>query len=78
VFNRMTSNGRLLAFALAVLIAFALPKRVECRFPGDRCAHTVGREQCTSYEIEPRLFYGLEHLFGRNVGFAYSSSEDCR
>lgn len=74
----MTSSGRRLAFLIAVLIAFALPKRVECRFPGDDCAHVVGREQCTGYEIEPWLFFGLEHLVGRNIGFAYSSGEDCR
>lgn len=74
----MTSDGRRLAFLLAVLIAFALPKRVECKFPGAECARIVGREQCIAYEVEPWLFYGLEHVFKRNVGFAYSSGEDCR
>lgn len=74
----MTSSGRRLAFFIAVLIAFALPKRVECSFPGDECAHTVGREQCTHYEVEPWVFYGLEHLFRRDIGFAYTSGEDCR
>ena len=67
-----------MAFLIAVLIAFALPKRVECGFPGTECVETVGREQCTRYEIEPWLFYGLEHVFNRNVGFAYSSGQDCR
>ncbi len=75
---RMTSSGRRLAFFVAVLIAFALPKRVECSFPGQECAHVVGREQCTQYEIEPWVFYGLEHLLHRDIGFAYSSGEDCR
>jgi hypothetical protein len=74
----MTSSGRRLAFLVAVLIAFALPKRVECGFPGRECAHLVGREQCTAYEIEPWVFYGLEQLFSRDVGFAYSSGEECR
>jgi hypothetical protein len=74
----MTSSGRLLAFSIAVVIALALPKRVECGYPGGDCAHIVGREQCRGYEIEPWLFYGLEHLFGRDIGFAYSSGEDCR
>lgn len=74
----MTSSGRRLAFFIAVLIAFALPKRVECGFPGNDCARVVGRSQCTSYEIEPWVFYGLEHLFDRNVGFAYSHGDDCR
>jgi hypothetical protein len=74
----MTSSGRRLAFLVAVLIAFALPKRVECGFPDQECAHRVGHEKCTPYEIEPWVFYGLEHLFHRDVGFAYSSGEDCR
>jgi hypothetical protein len=74
----MTSSGRRLAFLIAVLIAFALPKHVECGFPGAECAELVGGEQCTGYELEPWLFYGLEHLFGRDIGFAYSSGRDCR
>ena len=74
----MTSSGRRLAFLFAVLLAFALPKRVECGFPGGDCAEFVGREQCTGYEIEPWVFYGLEHVFSRNIGFAYSSGKDCR
>ena len=73
----MTSSGRRLAFLIAVLIAFALPKRVECGYPGGQCTHVVGHYQCTSYEVEPWLFYGLEHLFSRDIGFAYSSGEDC-
>jgi hypothetical protein len=75
---RMTSSGRRLAFFVAVLIAFALPKRVECTFPGQECAQIVGREKCTRYEIEPWVFYGLEHLLDRDIGFAYSSGDDCR
>ena len=74
----MTSDGRRLAFFIGVLIACALPKRVECNFPGGECAHVQGREQCTSYEVEPWLFYGIEYLAGRDVGFAYSHGEDCR
>jgi hypothetical protein len=74
----MTSSGRRTAFFVAVLIAFALPKRVECGFPGAECVHVVGHDQCTRYEIEPWVFYGIEHLLSRNVGFAYSSGEDCR
>lgn len=74
----MTSSGRRLAFFVALAIACFLPKRVECGFPGNECARAVGHSLCTSYEVEPWLFYGLEHLFGRNVGFAYSSGEDCR
>lgn len=67
-----------MAGIIAVLIAFALPKRVECDYPGGDCAHVVGREQCQHYEIEPWVFYGLEHLLHRDVGFAYKSGDDCR
>lgn len=74
----MTASGRRLAFFFAILLAFALPKRVECMFPGNECAHMVGREQCTPYEIEPWVFSLLERVLHRDVGFAYSSGEDCR
>ncbi len=73
----MTASGRRLAFFIAVLIAFALPKHVECGFPGRECSRLVGHRECTEYEIEPWVFYGLEHLFHRNIGFAYSSGDGC-
>jgi len=66
------------AFCLAVVIAFALPKRVECGFPGNDCTRFANHEQCVGYEVEPLVFSWLEHLFKRDVGFAYSSGEDCR
>jgi hypothetical protein len=75
--ERMTSSGRQLAFLVAVLIAFALPKRVECGFPGGACTVHHGKEVCTSYEVEPWGFYLLENVFSRDIGFAYSSGEDC-
>ena len=77
----MTSSGRRIAFFLGVAIAFALPKRVECGFPDTRaCAHAGSRprEVCTDYEVEPWGFYLLESAFGRHIGFAYTSGEDCR
>lgn len=73
----MTSSGRRLAFFVALVLACFLPKRVECGFPGNECARVVGHGLCSRYEVEPWLFYGLEHLFGRDVGFAYSSGDDC-
>lgn len=75
----MTSRGTRIAFLIAVLIAFALPKKVECGYPGGRCGHT-GRFQttCTDYQIEPLVFYVLELALDRDVGFAYSTDEDCR
>ncbi len=75
----MTSRGRRLAFLFAVAIAFFLPKRVECGYPGGTCGH-AGRFKttCTDYEIEPLGFYVLELAFDRDVGFAYTTDEDCR
>jgi hypothetical protein len=77
----MTSSGRRIAFVLGLAIAFALPKRVECNFPdAHACAHPGlrPREVCTDYRVEPWGFYLLESVFGRQVGFAYTSGEDCR
>jgi hypothetical protein len=61
----MTSRGRRIAFLLGLLIAFALPKRVE---------ETRGR--CVAYRVEPWGFYLLEQLFGP-FGIGYTSGEDC-
>jgi hypothetical protein len=74
----MTSSGRRLAFFIAVAIAFALPKRVECGYPDTECARIVDGERCTSYEVEPWGFYLIEKIANRDVGFGYSSGEDCR
>jgi hypothetical protein len=60
---RMSSRGRLVALALGVLIALALPKRVE---------HGSSGARCVAYEIKPLGFY----LLGIDV--AYSTGEDCR
>ena len=62
----MTSRGRRIAFLLGVLIAFALPKRVE---------ETRGR--CVVYRVEPWGFYLLEQVFGE-ISVAYSAGQDCR
>lgn len=76
----MTTRGRTIALVIGAVLAFALPKRVDCGFPGGSCSHAGPRrgELCTPYEVEPWGFYLLEHVFGRDVGFAYSSGEDCR
>ena len=75
----MTTNGTRLALAFAVVIALALPKRVECGYPGATCGHAgKWRTICTSYEVEPLGFYLLELVAQRNVGFAYESGDDCR
>jgi hypothetical protein len=67
----------MIAFFVAVLIALALPKRVECGWPGGSCERIVDHRSCRSYEIEPFGFYLLEAAFSRDIGFAYSSGDDC-
>jgi hypothetical protein len=75
----MSTRGTQLALVFAIVIALALPKRVECRFPGATCGHAGRwRTTCTDYEIEPLAFYLIELAVKRDVGFAYSSGEDCR
>jgi hypothetical protein len=76
----MTTRGRRIAFVVGALIAFALPKRVDCGYPDGQCQHAGRRrgELCTSYEIEPWGLYLIESAIGRDVGFAYTSGEDCR
>ena len=73
----MTSNGRRWAFLIGVVIAFMLPKRAPCGYPGARCERMVAGQGC-AYEIEPVGFYLIEYVAGRDVGFAYSSGDDCR
>lgn len=75
----MTTRGTRLAFALAVLIGLALPKRSECSYPGATCGHAGrGRTICTSYEIEPLGVYLIELAVKRDVGLAYETGDDCR
>lgn len=71
----MSSSGRRIAFLLGVLVAFALPKRVDCGYPGSACRRDAA---CGYYEIEPWGFYLIEYLAGRQIGFAYSSGDDCK
>ena len=75
----MTTRGTRMALALAVVIALALPKRIECSYPGARCGHTGRRGMpCTTYQVEPLGFYLIELAVERNVGFAFETGEDCR
>jgi hypothetical protein len=75
----MSTRGTRIAFAFAIVIALALPKRVECGFPGATCGQAGRwRTTCTDYEIEPLGLYVIELVVKRDVGFAYSSGEDCR
>jgi hypothetical protein len=73
----MSTRGTHLALAFAVAIAFLLPKRTECSYPGATCGH-AGRAPttCTDFEIEPLGFYVIELIAHRDVGFSYSTG--CR
>ena len=74
VFNdpRMTSNGRRIAFLVAILAACALPKRVERgRHPGRWKGET-----CVVYELEPLAVYGIESALSTRLGVVYSR-DDC-
>lgn len=71
----MTSNGKRIAFLIAVMIVFFLPKKVECGYPGAlECSplRGVSHRACTPYEVEPFGLFLIEHLVNGNVGFAYS------
>lgn len=71
----MTTSGMRWMFLFGFLLAFALPKHVPCGYPG---GEPCQRAMCTPYEVEPFGFYLLERAFQRDIGFAYSSGEDCR
>lgn len=71
----MTSNGRRIAFLIAVMIVFFMPKKVDCHYPGAlACSPLEGisRRACTPYDVEPFGFFLIEHLASGNVGFVYS------
>ena len=61
----MTTSGRRWAFVIGVLVALALPKRVE-----------TPHGRCTDYVVEPFGVYLLGQIV--DVGLAYSSGRDCR
>lgn len=74
----MSSRGRRLAGLIAIVVVMFLPKQVDCRFPGETCRHPGPlKSVCTSYELEPFGFYLIELVAERDVGFAYSSGDDC-
>ena len=75
----MTTRGTRVALATAIAIALLLPKRVECGYPGAACGHAgPWKTTCRGVEIEPMGFYLIELATHRNVGFAYSSEDDCQ
>ena len=73
----MTSDGRRWALVFGIIIAFCLPNHVECGYPGGECARIVKKQKCIAYEVEPWGFSLIERVVGHDVGFAYSSGEEC-
>lgn len=73
----MTSDGRRWALVFGIIIAFGLPNHVECGYPNAVCTRIVNHEKCVAYEVEPWGFSLIERLVGHDVGFAYSSGEEC-
>lgn len=73
-----SSRGMRVAYLLGLVLAFCLPKRVECGIPDRRCEQrsSIGLV-CQPYEVEPWGFYAIEKLTHRDVGFAYTHDEDC-
>ncbi|MEO8702218.1 MAG: hypothetical protein ABI867_19395 [Kofleriaceae bacterium] len=74
----LSSSGKRIAFLIALLVVFALPKRVECFYPGDECHHATHGRPCVTYELEPFGFYLIELVAKTDVGFGYSTTEECR
>jgi hypothetical protein len=77
----MSTRGKQIAALVALGAALWLPKRVECGYPGaaGQCArsgpfHLV----CRRVELEPVGLYLIELIAERDVGFAYSVTEECR
>lgn len=76
----MSTSAMRWTFLFGILLALALPKNVPCGYPAAGNCQRQGkwRAMCTAYEVEPFGFYLLELAFKRDIGFAYSSGEDCR
>ena len=75
----MTSRGKQVTALIALALMLFLPKHVECGYPGGACAKTGPfRMVCRPWEVEPLGFYLIELIAERDVGFAYSTGEDCR
>ena len=72
-----TARGMQVTLLIIAILFAILPKRIECHYPGEVCKITSGRDICTTYDSEPMLFYGLESIFHRNIGFAYSTETEC-
>jgi hypothetical protein len=74
----MTTRGKQIAGAIAVLGVIAMPRQLDCTFPGDYCKRVDARGRlCQIVEREPLAVYALESLLGRDLKIYYSRSERC-
>jgi hypothetical protein len=74
----MTTRGRVLAGVIGIAVAFLMPKRLPCHFPGQACERLdAGGRLCKAEEVEPLGVWALEWLVRRDVGLAYRRSETC-
>ncbi|HRC58042.1 MAG: hypothetical protein IPI49_00450 [Myxococcales bacterium] len=78
--RQLSTRGMRWAYLFGLLLAFFLPKRVDCGYPdAGPCERRLELGLvCHDYEVEPWGFYALERLATRDIGFAYSHDEDCR
>jgi len=75
----MTTRGKHIAAAIAIVAALALPKRVPCEHPGrERCdvRDDIG-QICTPTDLEPLGVYLIELVSRRDVRIAYRTWLDC-
>lgn len=75
----MTTRGKRISALFGLIMLFLLPKHVDCGYPDGHCSRAgFLRLVCTPYEVEPFGFFLLEKALRRDVGFAYTSGENCR
>ena len=78
--RQLSTRGMRWAYLFGLLLAFFLPKRVDCGYPdAGPCEQRAELGlYCHPYEVEPWGFYAIERLTSRDVGFAYQREEECR
>ncbi|MEZ4366407.1 MAG: hypothetical protein R2939_08985 [Kofleriaceae bacterium] len=73
----MTTSGTRWAVAIVLALAFFLPVRLPCSFPGQDCAEIRDKRLCRDGDLEPLGFYLVERVLRRDLGFAYSTTRAC-
>jgi hypothetical protein len=74
----MTFRGRRIAFLLAMVVGFALPKDEPCSYPTEACQQVErGKQLCTPHETEPFGIYLLEMVVRTDLPLRYATSLQC-